>query len=128
VAVHARSRRVVFVIDGDDEVRVTHETILRGEGYEILGAPDSAAALVLLREQRPDLLLLSTGVGTFGVIQLLRVLRADESMRNVKVVVYGGREENVRESARKAEAHGYLELPISPQRLVREVVVLIGRA
>ena len=125
---HARSRRIVFVIDSDEAMRVTHETILRNEGYEIMSAPDGARALPLLREQAPELVLVSAKIGSLSAIQLIRVMRADTSLRNAKVVVYGRPEDNVREAARKAGAHGYLELPVSPQRLVREVLVLIGRA
>ena len=125
---HARSRRVVFVIDSDETTRITHETILRTEGYELLSAPDGTRALPLLREQAPDLVLVSAKIGSLGAIQLIRVLKADEKLRDVKVVLYGKPEDNVREAARKTGAHGYLELPVLPQRLVREVVVLIGRA
>ena len=125
---HARSRRVVFLIDADEATRITHETILRGEGYEIMSAPDGARALPLLREQAPDLVLVSGKIGSLSAIQLIRVMKADPALREVKVVLYGQREEGLADAARKAGVHGYLELPISPQRLVREVVVLIGRA
>jgi CheY-like chemotaxis protein len=126
--VHARSRRVVFVIDSDETTRITHETILRTEGYEILSAPDGTRALPLLREQAPELVLVSAKIGSLGAIQLIRVMKADENLREVKVVLYGNPADNVRETARKTGAHGYLELPVVPHRLVREVVVLIGRA
>lgn len=118
----------MFLIDADEDMRITHETILRSEGYELMSAPDGTRALSLLREQAPDLVLLSGKIGSLSAIQLIRVMKADEALRHVKVVVYGLPEDNVKEAARKAGAHGYLELPIPPQRLVREVAVLIGRA
>lgn len=125
---HARSRRVVFLIDSDEETRVTHETILRNEGYEIMSAPDGTRALPLLREQAPDLVLVSGKIGSLSAIQLIRVMKADAALRDVKVVLYGQRGVGLAEAARKAGAHGYLELPVSPQLLVREIVVMIGRA
>jgi CheY-like chemotaxis protein len=118
----------VFLIDANEDTRVTHETILRNEGYEILSAPDGARALTLLLEQAPDLVLVSGKIGSLSAIQLIRVMKADPSLRNVKVVLYGDGADGLKESARKAGVHGYLELPVTPQRLVREVVVLIGRA
>jgi CheY-like chemotaxis protein len=126
--VHARPRRVVFLIDSDEATRITHETILRNEGYEILSAPDGTRALPQLREEAPDLVLMSGKIGQTGAIQLIRVMRSDEALRNVKVVLYGAAVDGVAEAARKAGAHGYLELPIASPRLVREVAVLIGRA
>ena len=123
-----RSKRVVFLIDSDEETRVTHETILRNEGYEIISAPDGSGALPLLREQAPDLVLVSGKIGSLSAIQLIRVMKADMTLRDVKVVLYGQKGDGLAEAARKAGAHGYLELPVAPQKLVREVVVLIGRA
>ena len=125
---HARSRRVVFLIDSDEATRITHETILRSEGYEILSAPDGHRALPQLREQAPDLVLLGGKIGQTSAIQLIRVMKADPGLRAVKVVMYGRREDGSGTEAVKAGAHSFLELPISPHQLVREVVILIGRA
>jgi hypothetical protein len=36
---HAHSRRVVFIIDASHSSRVTHETILRSEGYDLIVRP-----------------------------------------------------------------------------------------
>lgn len=125
---NVRPKRVVFLIDADEETRVTHETILRAEGYEILSARDGARALPLLREQTPALVLMASKIGPLPPLQLTRVLRADSALRDVKVAVYaprGGAEK--RDDLLRAGVDAFLTLPLTPQRLVREVVVLIGR-
>lgn len=125
---YGRPQRAVFLIDADEETRVTHETILRAEGYAILSAPSGARALPLLREHPPGLVLMASKIGPLTSLQLIRVITADEALSDVKIVVYGpAADTGKRDDVLRAGAHGYLVLPITPQRLVREVVVLIGR-
>jgi CheY-like chemotaxis protein len=118
----------VLLIDSDEATRITHETILRSEGYEIMSAPDGARALPQMREQAPDLVLMAGKIGAPSTVQLIRVIRGDPSLRGVKVVVYGVREDGLHDDSLRAGAHSYLTVPITQQQLVREVAVLIGRA
>jgi CheY-like chemotaxis protein len=124
-----RSPRVVFVIDSNEDTRVTHETILRNEGYDILSAPDGARALTLLREQRPDLLLLGSKIGTMTVSKLIQVLRSDGTLNETRILVHAaGLDETMSEAMLAGGANGVIRRPAPPQELVREVVRLIGRA
>jgi CheY-like chemotaxis protein len=119
----------VFVIDANDEARVTHETILLTEGYDLLGAADGAGALPMLREQAPDLVLLGDKIGTMQVARLIQVLRGDPTLNETRIVVCAaGGDESVRAAALQAGANAYVKLPVTPHELVREVVALIGRA
>jgi DNA-binding response OmpR family regulator len=119
---------LVFLIDSDEETRVTHETILRAEGYAIVSAPTGARALPLLREQPPALVLMASRIGPLTSLQLTRVLSGDAALREVKLLVYGPRgDEDLCNDVVRAGAHGYFILPVTTQQLVREVALLIGR-
>jgi CheY-like chemotaxis protein len=118
----------VFVIDADDATRITHETILRNEGYELMSAPDGARALSLLREQAPDLVLLGDKIGTMPVVRLIQVLRGDPMLNETRIVLYAAGSDGARhDAAMQAGANAYIRLPVTPHELVREVVGLIGR-
>jgi DNA-binding response OmpR family regulator len=117
---------VVFIIDADDDARVTHETILRAEGFELMSAPDGARGLALLRDQMPDLVLLANKIGTLNVTKLIEVIRADPAMRKLPVAAYGGRRNG--DALMNAGANVYIVTPCAPQEFVRRIVGLIGRA
>jgi DNA-binding response OmpR family regulator len=124
----ARTRRTVFVIDADDDSRITHETILRAEGFEIMSAPDGERALSLLREESPDLVLLGEKIGAMSVVKLIRVLRSDVA-KKPPVAVYARRlSERARSEIVEAGANVVISTPVTAHELVREVVGLIGRA
>ena len=97
----------MFLINSDESVRVTHETILRGEGYEIVSAADGHRALTQIRESPPQLVLVGARVGQMSSEQLMRVLRHDAALSEVKVLEVA---------------------EVRAEELVREVVALIGRA
>jgi two-component system chemotaxis response regulator CheY len=50
--------RCVLVVDDDDSIREMIELALSSEGYEVVTAPDGAAALALLPRMHPELVLL----------------------------------------------------------------------
>ena len=126
---HAQPRRVVFIIDSDDDSRITHETILRSEGYEIITAADAARALSLLREEAVDLVLLGTRTGSMHALKLIQLLKRDPSTKQMKVVVMNGTHHDVTaEDLRKEGAHDVIVERIPPHELVRQVVTWIGRA
>jgi threonine synthase len=79
--------RVVIIEDNPDAARLV-ERILRAHGdYEILFAPDGQSGIALVQSERPDLIVLDLmmpGVDGFAVLD---ALKADESLRDVPVIV-----------------------------------------
>jgi CheY-like chemotaxis protein len=126
----SRPPRVVFLIESDEAARVTHETILRTEGYEILSAAEGAPALQQVREQAPDLIIVGSKIGTVSTVQLIRMVKTDPSLSNVMIAVYAAPDAPnlLREEAFNAGADAFMKFPQTPHELIREVVTLIGRA
>ncbi|MBI5802571.1 MAG: response regulator, partial [Verrucomicrobia bacterium] len=48
----------ILIVDDDDRGRLTLETLLAGEGCQLRGVADGAAALAAAAESPPDLVLL----------------------------------------------------------------------
>jgi DNA-binding response OmpR family regulator len=124
-----RAKPIVFLIDSDESVRVTHETILRTEGYEIVTAAEGSRALSQIRESPPALILLGTRIGQMSCAQLIRVVKHDIALSGVKVAVcVPASAAALRLECEDAGGDRVLELPVRAEELVREVVGLIGRA
>lgn len=51
-------RKQILIVDDDPEIREMLEITLADEGYEVLSASDGAAALTLLEQHTPSLILL----------------------------------------------------------------------
>ncbi len=117
-------RATVLVIDGDADSRVVYRPLLETAGFEVLEAADGAAGLSLARERVPDVVVTELTLGGLDGLTVIRQLR--ERLRDVQIVVLTAR--GLAEDRRAAERAGcalFLEKPVAPQVLAREVAGLL---
>ncbi len=120
-------RATVLVIDRDEDSRIMYRPLLEAAGFEVLEADDGIAGLSLARERVPDVVvteLTLTNLDGFALIQQLR-----ERLRGMRIMVLTARRlPGDRQAAEAAGCTLFLEKPVTPQVLVREVSVLLGEA
>lgn len=112
----------VMVVDDDDQILVLVEILLRRQGYSVLKAPSSHAALDLLRDQIPDLFLLDYMMPGMNGIELCQHLRTLPMTRNTPVVMLSAldNDEFVRIS-RDAGANGHIPKSEMHRRLAQDI-------
>jgi CheY-like chemotaxis protein len=82
---------LVLVVEDDAESAELIETILRGEGCEVVHARDGATALEDARElPRPDLVILDLELPIMDGRAFLDAMRADPTSSGIPVVVVSG--------------------------------------
>jgi len=122
----------VLVVDDEEPNRLTLERILVREGIEVLHAPDGRAAVPLLRDERPDLLLTDLKMPGMTGLELMRIARTlDPEIEVIVMTAFGTVEtavEAMKEGAwdfvakplRRAELVRALRKALEKRRLVRE--------
>ncbi|MGB6876074.1 MAG: response regulator [Candidatus Acidiferrales bacterium] len=120
-AQESEQRPRVLLADDNADMRDYAERLLAGQ-YEVTAVADGEAALKCAREHRPDLILsdiMMPGLDGFG---LLRAVRAEESLKNVPVVLLSARAgEESRIEGLDAGADNYLVKPFSARELLARV-------
>jgi len=115
-----RGARVVIAEDNADMRSYLRR--LLGARWQVDTASHGRAALELIRERKPDLLLsdvMMPGLDGFG---LLRELRADPKLRNLPVILLSARAgEDARVEGLDAGADDYLTKPFSARELMARV-------
>src|SRR5207237_1376653 len=89
----ARARPYVLVVDDNPAVSGLLVRVLQGEGYEAAVAEDGKAALRLLAERPPDLVLLDLDLPYLSGEEVCRRLKADPLTRLIPVVIITARDE-----------------------------------
>ncbi|HEV2756614.1 MAG TPA: response regulator [Actinomycetota bacterium] len=112
------TRPLVLVAEDDFNVRLTLEIVLEDEGFETLLAADGEAALAAARESIPDVILLDQIMPKLDGKQVFNALRADETTRDIPVLVLSGMERGVAADWPGAE---FVGKPFSPEELVRRI-------
>lgn len=103
---------------------------MESEGWTVIEAPSGDAALALVREQPPDLLLLDLDFGEGGTdgLEVLRQLRADRRTAAVPVVILTATQDpDIRTRAMALGADEFLTKPFGPLDLLASMRGILRR-
>jgi two-component system phosphate regulon response regulator PhoB len=102
---------------------------LGAEGYDVRSTGDGEEALLMVREQAPDAIILDWMVEQVPGIEVCRQLRKDKSTARVPILMLTARgEEEDRIRGLKTGVDDYVTKPFSPRELMARVEALIRRS
>lgn len=110
----------ILVVEDDDGIRDLVDLVLSTAGYEVLTAPNGAAALQLVGQARPDLVLLDMRMPVMDGWEFARQYRARPEPPAPILVLTAARDAAAR--AAEIDANGYLGKPFDLQ----ELLALVG--
>jgi DNA-binding response OmpR family regulator len=118
---------VVLVADDDEDILLLVRTVLEREGYDVIATSDGAQAFAAALERHPDLAVLDVAMPELDGLEVLRRLRADESTRDMPIVLLSARvqEDDVKRGFDNG-ANAYVQKPFSPRELSDRVSELLG--
>jgi len=119
--------RKVLIADDEENIVLSLEFLLRRAGFEVLVAGDGEAALRMIAEHRPDLVLLDVMMPKRNGYEVCQRLRAQPEWRDIKVIMLSakGRDAEVTKGVSMG-ADLYVVKPFSSAELMRQVHALLG--
>ena len=116
----------LLVVDDDEDIRDLVELNFMMEGYEVLTAADGWQAEVMVRRERPDVVVLDVMMPGRDGLEVLRSLRADPATHDIPVVLLTAKATNGETlEGWRAGAAGYTTKPFDPGDLIRYVSRLL---
>jgi CheY-like chemotaxis protein len=130
----------ILIVDDDPDFIKTTKMILMTEGYEIVTASDSKEGLKILREAKPDLVMLDIMMESlfegFSFLGTLRTSPDFEDLKSTPILMVSSvrTDTGSRFSFNDAEDMGsipepdeYMDKPLKPKELLEKVAGLVGR-
>src|SRR6266550_4379368 len=117
--------KTILVVDDEDGVRESVREVLSDEGYRVLDTSDGAQVLKIIRDERPELVLLDIWMPQMDGIGLLKEIKAQEPNINV-VMVSGHGNIHTAVTATKFGAFDFIEKPVSLEGLLSTVQRALG--
>jgi two-component system response regulator MprA len=117
----------VLVADDDRAIRESLARALELEGYEVTTASDGAAALALIREREPDVIVLDLMMPNVDGLTACRVLRSEHD-RTPILMLTARTETSDRVAGLDAGADDYLPKPFDLDELLARLRALLRRA
>jgi len=126
----------VLVVDDDPDVRLFSVTVLEENGYTPLEAANGEEGLKMIKEEKPDLVILDILMPRQSGIRLYRELKTDKALKKVQVIILSGIAKKTFLRSQKAltefggeevpEPKVYLEKPVEPEVLAAEIKKILG--
>ncbi|HEX6960124.1 MAG TPA: response regulator [Ferrovibrio sp.] len=115
------SKTVLIVEDNELNMKLFHD-LLDAHGYQTLQTKDGMEALALVRQHRPDLILMDIQLPEVSGLEVIKWIKEDDNLRSIPVVAVTafamkGDEEKMREGGCDA----YIAKPISVGKFIETV-------
>ncbi|MBI5848665.1 MAG: response regulator [Nitrospirae bacterium] len=120
------NKPVILVVDDQIQNIELLEAHLAPQGYEILKAEDGEAALMVVRENPVDLVLLDVMMPKIDGFEVCRRIKADERLRNIPVVLItalAAKEDRIK--GIEAGAEDFISKPIDKGEVLARVRMLL---
>ncbi|HUS16181.1 MAG TPA: response regulator transcription factor [Chloroflexia bacterium] len=118
--------QTILVVDDEPRIVDLVTTILETQGYHVIEAADGDAALVAVREQMPDLVLLDVMLPGSDGFAVLKRIREISTVPVIMLTVQAGEADKVR--GLESGADDYVAKPFSHRELLSRIKALLRRA
>ena len=121
--------RKVLIADDEQNIVISLEFLLKREGFEVLVAADGEAALQMVAEHHPDLVLLDVMMPKRNGYEVCQRMRERPEWRGIKIVMLSAKGRDVEVS--KGVSLGadlYVTKPFSNAELVAQINALLAPA
>jgi two-component system, OmpR family, response regulator len=123
--------RKIAVIDDNLTMLNMTKLFLESQGYAVVSAGSAAAALPLVRAERPDAVILDVNLGDGDGRDVCRDIRADAELKGVAILLVSGDKKSAEDVLRGLEssgADGYMLKPVGLAHLGARLKALLEPA
>ena len=118
----------VLVADDDPDIRDLVVFKLEQAGFSVRAVADGNAALEVLKDSAPDLVVLDVMMPGLSGLDVLRQIRSEPRLEPVKVLLLTARARDTDvDDGYSTGADEYVTKPFSPRELLHRVNTLLGR-
>jgi two-component system, chemotaxis family, chemotaxis protein CheY len=112
----------VLLVDDSATMLMSLKSAVIGAGFQVMTAHDGAAALVAIKERRPDVIVSDVMMANMDGISFVRAARSDVTGRDIPILMLSTEvSRGRRDEARQAGASGWLVKPVDPKNLIRAI-------
>ncbi|OEU46028.1 MAG: hypothetical protein BBJ60_04920 [Desulfobacterales bacterium S7086C20] len=125
----------ILVVDDDPDMRETLQMILESGGYTVVLAEDGEQCLAVLKEERPDMLILDLLMPKMDGFEVCKALKDPRLAKyaDIPIVILSSVQEDVSqrryelETGVQLDVDDYVEKPVEGSVLLRRVGRIIKR-
>jgi len=90
-----KSRELILLVDDDEHILRSLEIYLKMEEFRVMTAPGGREALDVLKDTRPDLIVLDIMMPEIDGFQVLEYIKGDPKIKNVPVIMLTAKSQDI---------------------------------
>lgn len=119
---------LILIADDEEEFLKALQRLLEEQGFRVVTAKDGQEAVVVIRRQRPALVIADVMMPKLDGFQLCRLIKFDKQLKSIPIILLTARsQESDRYTGRGVQANDYLTKPFKTQHLLARVSFWLGR-
>ena len=112
----------VMVIDDSKTIRMTAETILKKEGYEVFTATNGFEAMSVITDTRPDIIFVDIMMPRLDGYQTCKLIKNNSYFKNTPVVMLSSKDSLFdRARGRVAGSEQHINKPFTKSELIEAI-------
>lgn len=117
----------ILLIEDEPVFRLIYRGVLANAGYRVIEAADGQTGWAMVRQEKPDLVLLDLILPKMSGHELLQTLRADEMTRHIPVIIFSvmGQEKDIMKSIELGANEHRLKGLDSPQKILNLIQTIL---
>jgi len=117
----------ILVVDDEPDILKIVSFRLGRMGYKIFTAENGQRALEIVRDKKPDLILLDLALPIMDGYEVCRTLKSDEVLKKIPVILLTASQAGrIKEKTKGFKADDYIIKPFEAEELVEKVKKFIG--
>jgi len=123
------TKKQILCIEDDEEMIDLIRLILIRRGFEVMGASSGASGLELIRNEKPDLVLLDLMMPEMDGWEVYQQIKSDEATQNIPVIIVTAKAQSIDRvlGLHIAKVDDYISKPFSPQELLDSIDSVLNR-
>jgi DNA-binding response OmpR family regulator len=119
----------ILLVDDEENIVTMVEARLVANGYDVISSFDGQDALVKARSENPDLVILDTMLPKLNGFAVCRILKADDQMKHIPVVLFSARVDVADfETGKEQGADAYITKPFRSEMFLGKISELFKTA
>ena len=109
----------IMLVDDDPITKTLLQTLLEMEGFSVVPWELGTDVLEKVHLEQPDLIVMDVNLNGLDGIDVLRDLRADQKLQDIRVIMSSGM--NYQEECKQGGANDFLLKPYMPDDLINAI-------
>ena len=123
------SKASVLIVEDEPDISEVIRYNLSRAGYRVRDTLDGEEGLVMIKEEKPDVLILDWMLPSVSGLEICRALRRQKDTRDIGIIMLTARGEELdRVQGLESGADDYISKPFSPAELVARVASVLRRS